>query len=436
MKRSTILALALILVTALAGTRVAHGQPSPDQPKPDDKKAEPTILGGWRAQSMSLALTEGKRRGFSAEDGAVSVIISDKAFTLRLGTKIFADMSYTVDPKQDPATVELKSEEGTMLGVYKLDGNRLRMALNDAAQGRPKELSPETHGLDLLLVRADGGPLWIINADGSGARQFYAAADYADCGSPAWSPDGGKIVFDCVRSLFGEAAPNTRIMLLDPAGGAAQDVAAGARPSWLPDGKRICFSSYGPPGGACTMKTDGSDIQQLDDPGGFGVKWSPKGDEYAYALDTNLCIRNQKTNQTRTLLDRQYQRVWYGFSWSPDGQWIAFMATLANNQEIAVVHREGEAKGFRTLLTRESMADYLGANNFVAWEPGEGKRILATLVMRSNRNRQLYLLDAEGKSPPQRIAGQDPTRACVNGAWSPDGKRIVFCIRPGATPQP
>lgn len=223
--------------------------------------------------------------------------------------------------------------------------------------------------------------------------------------------------------------------MVDQSGGSAQELAAGARPSWLPDGKRIAFSSYGAASGACTMKTDGSDIQQIDDPGGFGVKWSPKGDEIAYAVDTNLCIRNLKTKETHTLLDREYQRVWYGFSWSPDTEWICFMATLANNQEIAVVHREGEAKGFRVLLTRESMADYLGANNFLAWEPNEGKRILATLVTRSNRNRQLYLLDAEGKAPPQRIAGQDATRANVNGTWSPDGKRIIFCVRPGVTPQ-
>ena len=64
-----------------------------------------------------------------------------------------------------------------------------------------------------------------------------------------------------------------------------------------------------------------------------------------------------------------------------------------------------KAKGFRVLVTRQSMADYLGANNFVAWEPKEGKQILASLMTRSNRNRQLYLLDAEGKAKAMRRLG-------------------------------
>jgi Tol biopolymer transport system component len=131
------------------------------------------------------------------------------------------------------------------------------------------------------------------------------------------------------------------------------------------------------------------------------------------------------------LLDKEYRQIWYGLNWSPDAQWICYRGATENGDEAAVVHREGQEKGFRVILSRETMPELESINNFFAWEPSEGKRILVALVTKSNPNFQLYLLDAEGKAPPQRLAGQDATRSCLNGTWSPDGKRIVFCVRPG-----
>ena len=53
------------------------------------------------------------------------------------------------------------------------------------------------------------------------------------------------------------------------------------------------------------------------------------------------------------------------------------------------------------------------------------------MIMEGNPNDQLYLLDPEGKTPPQKLAGQDPTRNNLGMYWSPDGKRIVFASAPG-----
>ena len=226
-------------------------------------------------------------------------------------------------------------------------------------------------------------------------------------------------------------------MMVDQSGGSLRELVAGATPVWLPDGKRLTFRSYAAGPTTCTMSADGADVRPLDN-GVPDAKRSPKADEWAFAEGANLYVFDmKKPDERRALLEKTYMRVLYGFGWSPDGQWICFMGTTPdNNHELAVVHREGATKGFRVLVTRQSMADYLGANNFVAWEPKEGKQILASLMTRSNRNRQLYLLDAEGKAPPQRLAGQDATRSCVNGTWSPDGKKIVFCMRPGVLPSP
>jgi Tol biopolymer transport system component len=50
--------------------------------------------------------------------------------------------------------------------------------------------------------------------------------------------------------------------------------------------------------------------------------------------------------------------------------------------------------------------------------------------MNGDDNRQLYLLDVEGKELPQKLAGQDPSRDNVLSCWSADGKKIVFASSP------
>lgn len=79
--------------------------------------------------------------------------------------------------------------------------------------------------------------LWVMNADGSHARQLTSAGAYADV-LPSWSPDGKLIAF---QRRSGDLY---RIGLLPAAGGAPAffefDGNAYA-PAWSPDGQRIAF---------------------------------------------------------------------------------------------------------------------------------------------------------------------------------------------------
>jgi uncharacterized protein (TIGR03067 family) len=428
------LAVLLTVVFLWAGRSAGQNQPNPGNQRPGDKQAEPTLVGGWRAESISMVMDDGKHRNFSGDGGPVSaVIISEKTFTIRAADKIVAEMSYTVDAKQSPATIDLKSPDGAMVGIYKLEGDRLRMCLNDASRGRPTDINSDFYaGLVLVLRRTAGAPLWMMNADGTDLHLFFWTPEYNHCRTPAWSPDGSKVAFIAIRSLFGEQWADSRLLVVDAAGGKPKELAMGVIPSWSPDGKRIVFLGVGTsPSGICIISADGSDAIQQVDPNAQYAVWSPKRDELVYIAGGNVGVYDLKTQERRMLLDVEYRQIRFNFGWSPDGQWICFKGALPDGRsELALVHREGQAKGFRVLLPSPAAPEVIDFNCHLAWEPN-GKRILGSLVTKQNSHFQLHLLDPEGKVPPQRLAGQDPSRSWTNGTWSPDGKRIIFCVFAG-----
>jgi Tol biopolymer transport system component len=306
--------------------------------------------------------------------------------------------------------------------------------LNDAAKGRPKNFNRDSLGMAFVLTRVEGAPLCMSDANGSDSHLFFDVPEYTHCRTPAWSPDGTKVAFVVIRSLFGEKRAESRIMVVDAEGGAPKELGIGVVPSWSPDGKRIAFTGVGStPPGTYVMNADGTEVQQIDANAQYG-KWSPKNDELACIVGGNLCIYDLKTKKQTKLLNADYQEILWGFGWSPDGQWICFKGTSPEGRNVAaVVHREGQSKGFRVLLPSQESPDVVDFTCHFAWEPTEGKRILASLSTQQNRNYQLYLLDPERKEPPTRLAGQDSSRSWSSGTWSPDGKRIIFCVY-GANP--
>src|SRR5262249_23319836 len=106
--------------------------------------------------------------------------------------------------------------------------------------------------------------IWLMNADGSNlAPLTRLTAEFADCLSPAWSPDGSKIVYYSKRALNGgdffsaNFTNNIWVMNTDGSGTTAlTNVTAfinssrDADPSWSPDGSKIVFVWQGALNGA------------------------------------------------------------------------------------------------------------------------------------------------------------------------------------------
>ncbi|MGD0517815.1 MAG: TIGR03067 domain-containing protein [Thermoguttaceae bacterium] len=429
MQRSgCILVLFAAAPLVLIGESLCRGQTAPN-----DKNTEQSIIGPWRADSVALLSEKGVRKTLPINEQPFSIVITEKNLTMRVGDQKVAEMSYTIDAKQTPAAIEMQFQDQDMLGIYELKGDNLKISLNDGKKGRPKTFGKNDNDMVLVLKRFLGGPLYIINADGSDLHQLLSMPDYTDCNSPAWSPDGSKIAFDSWRSVYGESHEKSHIFVANSDGSSPKDLGDGAMPRWSPDGKQICYIRFSE-SGIWIVNADGSNSHLIDSNYG-SADWSPKKNElvctFVESSNGNLRVRNLDSQESRVLLTKQYSYIYWRISWSPDGKSICYKGQLPDDTaEIAVVSAEGQEKGFIILLPNKEISGVKSFENYPTWSP-DGKQILLSMRMEGDTNNQYYLLDPLGKSPPKKLAGQDPSRNYFDSSWSPDGKKIVLSSWPG-----
>jgi uncharacterized protein (TIGR03067 family) len=409
----------------------------------DDKGADYGITGSWRANAATIIAKKGEKKTLAiSEQQPLGVIVSDKTLTMRLGDKNLAEMPYMLDSKQMPRAIDLTFQGQDMAGIYELKGDRLRISLSEAKNERPKDFGAAGSDMDLLLHRFQGEPLMVINADGSDLHALLSMPEYTSCGSPQWSVDGSKIVFDAWRSVYGENYRDSHILVVNADGTSPADLGDGTLPSWSPDGKQIAYSRYSPNGGIWAMKADGTDTRSVNTDA-WCASWSPKSNELAYTISKgdgwDICVHDSTTQKQRFLLDEANSEgeaakitgIIGSLYWSPDGQWICFRGRLSDeSSEVVIINAQGQSKGFRILLSDKSDG-VKELNNYFSWSP-DGKQILAPLRMEGNTNLQLYFLDPDAKTPPRKLAGLDPSVRYYGSSWSADGKKIVLVFWPGA----
>lgn len=394
-----------------------------------EKETNQSIAGPWHADSVTLISTGAKKTLPISEQKPFSIIISDKNMVMRVGEQIFADMSYTSDVKQSPSTIDVKFQDQEMPGIFELNGDSLKITLNDSKKGRPTGFDDKDNDMILVLKRFQGEPLFISNPDGSDLQTFTTMSEFTACGSPAWSHDGKNVALDAWRSLYGESYYNSHIIVVNSDGKNPKDLGDGAMPSWSTDGKRIAFSRYISGNSVWIMNADGSDIREIEQ-NAWCIRWSPKKDEVAYTKyggnGANICILDLKTKDRRYLLNKDYRQIYWGFAWSLDTKWICFQGVLPDgSNETAIVSTAGQEKGFKTLFPNKEMLGVKETNKHFAWSH-DGKQILLSLMKEDDKKYQFYILDLDGKTQPKRIANQNSNQNNWGACWSPDGKKIVF----------
>ncbi len=194
-----------------------------------------------------------------------------------------------VDGRFDIWTVELSS--GDLNDLTRYDGDFA--GGQDLAPDESPAWSPDGRRIVFSSSGTGEGDLYLVDADGSHLERL-TSTDEPDR-EPDWSPDGTRIAFSRITPT------GTELWVVDLADGAETRLTVpvgrdeGAR--WSPDGTRIAFTRFPfassgeePSHDLFVMDADGSNVVQLTDTpfNELDPTWSPDGRELAFARDEGL----------------------------------------------------------------------------------------------------------------------------------------------------
>jgi Tol biopolymer transport system component len=246
-------------------------------------------------------------------------------------------------------------------------------------------------------------------ASAAPGRLASTSVSYRD---PAWSPRGTRIAFVAVTTVAsGDLSSSTASLeTMDPDGRNLRVVVTGdpgriAWPTWSPDGRRIAF-------GYDHLYVVGSGGGRPRDLGGGGCcpAWGPGGRKIAYSggpeTQSEVFVMNPDGSRKEHVADPDQEHSYWGPTWSPKGQKLAFYADEAPDMA-------GHVKTSLAMISRfGGKVRYLRSGSYASqpdWSPN-GRKIaydgIRVLDLATNRVARLH----EGVHP----------------RWSPDGRRLAF----------
>lgn len=200
-------------------------------PSPDGRRIAFSSLGSeWEMPRLMIASADGGAPSFL--DGGSGPWEREVSWAPD-GRRI-AFHSQQDDPAGDIHVAELAGERIASRRNLTPRGPHSPMVDSDATPS----FSPDGARIAFTAYRSGGAAIWVMNADGSGARQLTTLGAYGDY-FPTWSPDGRSIAFqriDFVSSAIG---------IVPAEGGAARLLPLPGRaysPAWAPDGDRIAVA--------------------------------------------------------------------------------------------------------------------------------------------------------------------------------------------------
>jgi Tol biopolymer transport system component len=264
------------------------------------------------------------------------------AFPGRNGFIAYVHSSHSSDEEGlGPTNSGLSLMAGPLLG-----GDRYTLRSCTRVDGVPQDSacansasSPAYSPDGRRLVVDAGTQLAILDSDGSDFRLLPPQT--ADDGEPVWAPDGKRIAFTGVPA--GQTSPDLFVLNIAKGTSRRLTTTGGRSPAWSSRNRIAYVTRYSsvisrpPRGQLAIVKPDGSGHRKLTRKGGLVPAWSPHATKIAFVRKGHLYVMDANGEQLRRVGGRRPISA-DDVAWSPNGRLLAYHAFESG---ILVVRADG-----------------------------------------------------------------------------------------------
>ena len=251
-------------------------------------------------------------------------------------------------------------------------------------------------------------------------------AAHDQCGSPSWTRDGKRILFDAQpRNRLVET--RLRAIDLEPQGLKSTDLGPGNCPTPSPSGDRVVFLLN--PGqmkdaetGVWIMQRDGSDRKKL---GGYGrPRWSPDGHQFliiSFAKSPEVTVIDDRAGHPSGVLRIPDREIFSIPSWADEGTIVAVIGEDEGNA-VALIDVSSPSAGRVKQVLWKRAKDLDVKPSEPVYSPVNRQCVF---VGEDTKGMALYLIEPGKPGPPKRMEAESDN-LIRDLAFSPDGRYILF----------